>query len=41
MILTRVRNSKATINNKVRAIEQVFVLNPVNILDLTYDYSNI
>ena len=29
MILTRVRNQKTTINNKIRAIEQIFVLDPV------------
>ena len=29
MILTRVRNQKTTINNKVRAIEQKFMLDTV------------
>ena len=28
MILMRVRNQKTTIKNKVRAIEQIFVLDP-------------
>ena len=30
MILVKVGNQKITINNKVRAIEQIFVLDPVN-----------
>ena len=30
MILIRVRNLKITINKKAGAIEQMFVLNPVN-----------
>ena len=30
MILMRVGNQETTINNKVRAIEQIFVLDPVN-----------
>ena len=29
MILTRVRNQEATIKNKINAIEQIFVLDPV------------
>ena len=28
MILMRIRNQKTTINNKVRAVEQIFVLDP-------------
>ena len=30
MILMRVGNQETTINNKVRAIEQIFVLDPVS-----------
>ena len=30
MILMRVGNQETTINNKVRAIEQILLLNPVN-----------
>ena len=30
MVLVRVRNPKATINNKVGAIEQIFVFDPDN-----------
>ena len=30
LILMRVRNPKTTINNKVTATEQIFVLDPVN-----------
>ena len=30
MILMRVGNQETTINNKVRAIEQIFMLDPVN-----------
>ena len=30
MILMRVGNQETTINNKVRAIEQISLLNPVN-----------
>ena len=29
MVLMMVRNLQSTINNKVRAIEQIFVLDPV------------
>ena len=38
MVLFRVRNQKMTIKNKVRAIGQMLVLNPVkqNILGFTY-----
>ena len=30
MTLMRVGNQETTINNKVRAVEQIFVLDPVN-----------
>ena len=30
MILVKAGNQKITINNKVRVIEQIFVLDPVN-----------
>ena len=38
-----VRNQKTTINNKVRAIEQVFVLDPVkqNVLGLIQKIENV
>ena len=39
----RVGNQKATINNKIRVIEQIFVLDPVtqNILAVTVDCGTI